>query len=81
VGAGAGAGSGSLTPGRTHSPSKPGSPGSPSITSALALDCEMVGAGPEGARSILARCSIVNWSGQVVYDKFVKPTEEVTGAP
>jgi hypothetical protein len=32
-----------------------------------------------GARSALARCSIVNYNGEVLYDKFVKPKEPVTG--
>jgi len=44
----------------------------------LAMDCEMVGVGPEGTRSVLARCSIVNYNGQVVYDKLVQPLEPVT---
>jgi len=48
------------------------------LTHILAVDCEMVGVGPDAQRSILARCSIVNYHGQVVYDKYVKPTEPVT---
>mgnify|MGYP002378625937 CR=1 FL=1 len=44
----------------------------------LAIDCEFVGVGPEGAESALARVSIVNFYGHVVYDKFVKPREKVT---
>ena len=42
------------------------------------MDCEMVGAGLGGRDSILARVSIVNHFGQVIIDKYVKPTEEVT---
>lgn len=52
--------------------------GSPSLTKALALDCEMVGVGPKGEESIAARVSIVNQYGKCVYDKYVKPTEPVT---
>ena len=37
----------------------------------------MVGVGEKGSDSILARISIVNQFGNCVYDKFVKPTEEV----
>lgn len=42
------------------------------------MDCEMVGVGPKGEDSIVARVSIVNQFGKCVYDKYVKPTEEVT---
>jgi len=49
-----------------------------SLTSVLAIDCEMVGVGPAGVSSSLARCSLVNSNGEVVYDKFVLPTEKVT---
>lgn len=44
----------------------------------IAMDCEMVGVGPNGSESILARCSIVNWHGAVLLDTFVKPQEKVT---
>lgn len=43
----------------------------------LAMDCEFVGIGPEGKESALARVSIVNFYGFVIYDKFVKPREKV----
>ncbi|KAL6949006.1 hypothetical protein ACO0QE_001488 [Hanseniaspora vineae] len=43
----------------------------------LAIDCEFVGVGPEGAESVLARVSIVNYYGHTVYDEFVKPKERV----
>ncbi|KAG7274472.1 hypothetical protein CRUP_001437 [Coryphaenoides rupestris] len=42
------------------------------------MDCEMVGVGPDGEDSILARVSIVNLFGKLIYDRFVKPTEPVT---
>lgn len=48
------------------------------LTRAVAMDCEMVGVGPEGEESMLARVSIVNYFGKCVYDKYVKPTEKVT---
>ena len=38
----------------------------------------MVGVGPDGDDSVLARISVVNQFGHCVYDKFVKPQEEVT---
>ncbi|GAA6217179.1 interferon-stimulated 20 kDa exonuclease-like 2 [Lates japonicus] len=44
----------------------------------LAIDCEMVGAGPKGCISQLARCSIVSYDGDVVYDKFINPSMPVT---
>lgn len=39
----------------------------------VALDCEMVGTGPKGHVSSLARCSIVNYDGDVLYDEYVLP--------
>lgn len=48
------------------------------ITKAVAIDCEMVGVGEDGKDSILARVSIVNQFGEVIYDKYVLPTENVT---
>ena len=44
----------------------------------LAIDCEMVGVGPDGIESALARVSIVNLYGHVLIDKYVKPKEKVT---
>ncbi|KAI9999905.1 hypothetical protein NQD34_011748 [Periophthalmus magnuspinnatus] len=44
----------------------------------LAIDCEMVGAGPKGHISQLARCSIVSYDGDVVYDKFIRPLLPIT---
>ncbi|KAJ6479439.1 ribonuclease H-like domain-containing protein [Mycena vitilis] len=43
----------------------------------LALDCEMVGVGPEGAESSLARVSLVNFHGAVQLDEFVRQRERV----
>ena len=44
----------------------------------VALDCEMVGVGPGGHESALARVSVVDFHGKQVYDSFVKPREFVT---
>ncbi|XP_060937191.1 interferon-stimulated 20 kDa exonuclease-like 2 [Limanda limanda] len=47
-------------------------------TKFLAMDCEMVGVGPKGHISQLARCSIVSYDGDVIYDKFINPSMPVT---
>ena len=44
----------------------------------VALDCEMVGVGVKGSRSVLGRCSIVGYDGNVVYDSYVRPCEPIT---
>mmetsp|Transcript_43937 Transcript_43937/g.75016 ORF Transcript_43937/g.75016 Transcript_43937/m.75016 type:complete len:262 (+) Transcript_43937:379-1164(+) len=44
----------------------------------VALDCEMVGIGPNGYQSRLARVSLVNWDGETIYDAHVKVVETVT---
>lgn len=41
------------------------------------MDCEMVGVGPSGQLSVVARVSIVDWHGAVVLDTFVKVQERV----
>ncbi|XP_045164802.2 uncharacterized protein LOC123528841 [Mercenaria mercenaria] len=46
------------------------------VTKVVCMDCEMVGVG-DGSENMLARVSIVNQYGEPVYDKFVKPKEEV----
>merc|ERR1712025_374155 len=48
------------------------------VTKILGMDCEMVGVGNDGVDSILARVSIVNHFGNVLYDKVVAPREKVT---
>uniref|UniRef100_A0ACB8F0R5 REX4, RNA exonuclease 4 n=1 Tax=Sphaerodactylus townsendi TaxID=933632 RepID=A0ACB8F0R5_9SAUR len=48
------------------------------LTRAVAMDCEMVGVGPKGEDSVVARVSLVNQFGKCVYDKYVKATEKVT---
>ncbi|XP_018426767.1 PREDICTED: interferon-stimulated 20 kDa exonuclease-like 2 [Nanorana parkeri] len=57
--------------------------GIPSASSApsykvVAIDCEMVGTGPKGSISALARCSIVSYHGDVVYDRYIRPTNPIT---
>lgn len=44
----------------------------------VGLDCEMVGLGPTGKQNALARCSIVDFDGNVLYDEIVKPKGFVT---
>ena len=44
----------------------------------LALDCEMVGVGFRGKQSSVARVTMVNWDGRIVYDELVKQEQEVT---
>jgi RNA exonuclease 4 len=41
-------------------------------TKVVALDCEFVGVGPEGRENALARASLVNSRGEVLYDSFVR---------
>ncbi|KAM4644274.1 interferon-stimulated 20 kDa exonuclease-like 2 [Amazona ochrocephala] len=59
-----------------------GSPGlaappSGAADAVVAIDCEMVGTGPGGRRSALARCSIVGYGGDVLYDRYVRPAAPV----
>lgn len=44
----------------------------------VAIDCEMVGVGPGGHESALARVSMVDFHGRQIYDSFVRPKERVT---
>mmetsp|Transcript_36897 Transcript_36897/g.56660 ORF Transcript_36897/g.56660 Transcript_36897/m.56660 type:complete len:306 (-) Transcript_36897:252-1169(-) len=44
----------------------------------FALDCEMVGVGEGGKDSALARVSIVNWNNELVFDKFIAVSQQVT---
>ncbi|XP_007479433.1 interferon-stimulated gene 20 kDa protein [Monodelphis domestica] len=49
----------------------------PSEDQIVAMDCEMVGVGLL-RESGLARCSIVDYDGLVVYDEFIRPEGEIT---
>ncbi len=44
----------------------------------IALDCEMVGVGFNGRSSSVARVTLVDWDGRIVYDEFVQQEFEVT---
>lgn len=44
----------------------------------LALDCEMVGVGHGGKKSSVARVTLVDWDGRIVWDEFVRQEQEVT---
>jgi len=48
------------------------------ITRIIGMDCEMVGVGEDGIDSIVARVSLVNHYGHVIYDTYVSPSEEVS---
>lgn len=50
----------------------------PELGKYVSLDCEMVGVGPGGSQSVLARVSIADFHGRQVYDSFVRPQEKVT---
>uniref|UniRef100_A0A061SM62 RNA exonuclease 4 n=1 Tax=Tetraselmis sp. GSL018 TaxID=582737 RepID=A0A061SM62_9CHLO len=52
--------------------------GNRSVTNLLGLDCEMVGAGPGGVDSILARACVVNKHGNVLLDELAAPSRPVT---
>jgi len=44
----------------------------------VGLDCEMVGVGDGGKRSALARVTLVDFDGRVIYDEHVRPRERIT---
>lgn len=44
----------------------------------VGMDCEMVGVGPDGIESALARVSLVNYHGEVLLDTFVRPVGRIT---
>ena len=44
----------------------------------FALDCEMVGVGTGGSESAVARVAVVNWDGEVVLDRYVRPDRPIT---
>jgi RNA exonuclease 4 len=44
----------------------------------VAVDCEMVGIGPDGKKSALARVSVVDWECNVLLDAYVRVPERVT---
>jgi DNA polymerase III epsilon subunit-like protein len=54
---------------------QPCNSGMKTVTNIVAIDCEMVACG--GGRRKLARCSIVNYEGHVLFDEYIKPDEPV----
>jgi predicted secreted protein len=44
----------------------------------VGLDCEMVGIGASGKQSALARCCLIDFDGNVIFDEYVKPPGFVT---
>nr|XP_012644323.1 apoptosis-enhancing nuclease [Microcebus murinus]XP_012644324.1 apoptosis-enhancing nuclease [Microcebus murinus] len=64
------AGSGSAPGSRRPAPTEVSGP---SPSKYVAIDCEMVGTGPRGWVSELARCSVVSYHGDVLYDKYIRP--------
>lgn len=44
----------------------------------LALDCEMVGVGPDGQRSSVACVTVIDWHGGIIFHSFIRQTEHVT---
>lgn len=50
----------------------------PSTQQFVALDCEMVGVGPHGSKSSLARVTIINFHGQVLLDQHIRQNQPVT---
>ncbi|KAL8440203.1 hypothetical protein Efla_000329 [Eimeria flavescens] len=49
-----------------------------SFPEAVALDCEMVGCGPDGSISVLAQVALVDEQGQTLVNELVKPQLPVT---
>ncbi|KAJ4809501.1 RNA exonuclease 4 [Rhynchospora pubera] len=49
-----------------------------SLTKVLAIDCEMVGVGFQATKSALARVTLVNSCGNVLYDQYVRPLEHIS---
>lgn len=47
-------------------------------TRAVAMDCEMVGSGPDGSRDICARVCLVDEEGNLIFHAYVKPQFPVT---
>jgi RNA exonuclease 4 len=42
------------------------------------MDCEMVGVGPNGYKSALARVTLVDWNGHIIYDAYIQQASPVT---
>ena len=55
-----------------------GSTATGKVTDCVALDCEMVGTGPDGRDDALAHVAIVNSEGAVVYESYVAVPDRIT---
>lgn len=44
----------------------------------VAMDCEMVGVGPHGKQSSLARVTLIDWHGDIIMDEYVQQQQEVS---
>lgn len=44
----------------------------------IAMDCEMVGAGPKGEDNMLAKITIIDFYGHIILDTYVSPDKPVT---
>jgi len=44
----------------------------------VGMDCEMVGVGMGGKKSVLARVTVTDWDGEVLLDTHVKVKERIT---
>lgn len=47
----------------------------PDIHPVVSIDCEMVGT---GNRSMLAKCSILDYDGRILYDEYIRPDRRIT---
>ena len=46
-----------------------------SVRTVVSMDCEMVGV---GNRSVLAKCSILDYNGQVLYNEYIRPSKPIS---
>lgn len=67
---------------KEHRPKKTSSPPTRipewSPQQCVALDAEMVGVGQYGTNSSVARVVVVDWYGEVLFDEYIKQTQQVT---
>ena len=47
----------------------------PDVHPVVSIDCEMVGT---GSRSMLAKCSILDYDGRILYDEYIRPDRRIT---
>jgi RNA exonuclease 4 len=63
---------------RTAAANSTAAPSLPDESLFAALDCEMVGVGPDGHSSSVARVTLIDWDGQTLFDEYIQQTEPVT---